>query len=87
HQLYSDDSVKKWVQEGCLSAGIGCLDCKQHIVESVEKEIQPIRERAQEYNANRDLVRSVISEGCEAAREEARQTLIDVREAMGLGYT
>lgn len=86
HEMYSGDDVKAWVQQGCRSASIGCLDCKQCIIESVEKELEPIRERAKEYEENHDLVKTVIAEGCEAAREEARQTLDDVREAMGLSY-
>lgn len=86
HELYSGDDVKAWVQQGCRSASIGCLDCKQCIIESVEKELQPIRERAKEYEENHDLVKTVIAEGCEGAREAARQTLEDVREAMGLSY-
>lgn len=86
HELYSDDDVKAWVQQGCRSASIGCLDCKQCIIESVNKELDPIRERAKEYEDNHDLLKTVVAEGCEAAREEARQTLDDVREAMGLSY-
>jgi len=87
HEIYSDTAVQSWVQQGCTSASIGCLDCKQCIIDSVEQELNPIRERAAMYQSDHDLVRTILSEGCETAREEARRTLEDVREAMGLDYT
>lgn len=86
HIQYSDSKTQDWVQEGCRSAGIGCLECKQPIIESIEKELQPIREAAKEYEDNPSLVRSIVTEGAEAAREEARETMIEVRQAMGLDY-
>lgn len=86
HQVYSDDATKSWVQEGCRSAGIGCLDCKQHVIDAVLAEQGPIRERAQEYAEQPDLVRSIIAEGCETARDAAAETMEDVRQAMGLVY-
>ena len=86
HEVYSDDDVRNWVQEGCKSAGIGCLDCKQPIIDAVLKELAPIRERAQEFEENPKLVRSIIAEGNEAARDVAGDTLEEVREAMGLSY-
>ena len=86
HEVYSDDKTKQWVQEGCRSAGIGCLDCKKPIIDAVVEELKPIRERAKEYEDNPSIVRDIIAEGCERARDEARETLEDVREAMGLDY-
>ena len=86
HQVYSDDEVKNWVQKGCRSAGIGCLDCKGPVIDAILKEQTPIRERAQEYERDRETVRGIIAEGCEAARDVARDTLEEVREAMCLNY-
>ncbi len=86
HAIYSDDETRAWVQQGCRSAGIGCLDCKQRIIDSVVAELEPIQERMKDYNEQPDLVRSIIAEGCEEARDVARETLEDVRSAMGLGY-
>ncbi|PCJ20953.1 MAG: tryptophan--tRNA ligase [Gammaproteobacteria bacterium] len=86
HQVYSSPETCAWVQEGCKTAAIGCLDCKKPIVEAVQEEVISIRERAQQYEQNPDLVRSIVMEGCEKARESAQQTLEDVREAMGLSY-
>lgn len=86
HEVYSSESVKQWVQEGCRSAGIGCLECKRPVIEAVQAEVEPIRKRAEEFSGNQDLVRSIIAEGCEEAREAARDTLDEVRQAMGLKY-
>jgi len=86
HKIYSTEETKAWVQNGCRTAGIGCLDCKKPLIEKVVEEITQIRKRAQEYEDNPELVRGIIDEGCEKAREAARQTLNDVREAMGLNY-
>ena len=86
HQVYSDNDTQQWVQEGCRSAGIGCLECKKPVIDAVIEELRPIRERAREYEDNPDLIRSIIADGNEAARDEARETLERVREAMGLLY-
>jgi len=86
HDVYSNDEVKAWVQEGCTSAGIGCLDCKQPVIDAVLAELQPIRERAEGYSENPQLVRNIVAEGAEEARSAARATLTEVRQAMGLSY-
>jgi tryptophanyl-tRNA synthetase len=86
HKIYSSDETREWVQKGCRTAGIGCLECKKPLIDKVVEEITAFRKRAQEYEDNPDLVRGIIDEGCEKAREAARQTLQDVREAMGLNY-
>lgn len=72
--------------EGCRSAGIGCLDCKGPLIEAVEAELAPIRRRAAEFSEDMDMVRQVVAEGCESAREVARETMADVRAAVGLEY-
>jgi tryptophanyl-tRNA synthetase len=86
HKLYSSADTLKWVDQGCRSAGIGCLECKKPLIERVVDEITGMRQRAQEYEDNPDLVRGIIAEGCEKAREVASQTLDDVKQAMGLAY-
>jgi tryptophanyl-tRNA synthetase len=87
HQVYSTDSVKDWVQQGCRSAGIGCLECKQPVIDAVLEEQKPMRERAERYLEDPTLVRTIIADGVEKARELAQETMRDVREAMGLKYT
>jgi len=86
HKVYSDEKTCQWVQEGCTTAGIGCLDCKRPVIEAIQAELAPIRQRAEEYDRSPDLVRTIIAEGCEEAREAARSTLEEVRRVMGLDY-
>ncbi len=87
HKVYSDEKAQEWVQQGCRSAGIGCLECKQPVIDAVLKELAPIRERAQAYLDDPTLVRNIIADGCERARKLASETMREVREAMGLDYT
>ncbi|QMU61486.1 MAG: tryptophan--tRNA ligase [Gammaproteobacteria bacterium] len=84
HEIYSSEDTRSWVKQGCTTAGIGCIDCKQPVIDAVELELQPIRERANEYLEDEATVQSIIKEGCEEARDVARDTLDDVREAIGL---
>jgi tryptophanyl-tRNA synthetase len=87
HKLYSDEKTLTWVEDGCRSAGIGCVQCKQPIIEQVILELRPLRERAQLYEEDPTLVRNIIADGCERARRLACDTLRDVRDAMGLVYS
>ena len=86
HEIYSDEETKSWVREGCTSAGIGCINCKKPLIDAVLEEQQPMRERAQQYEDNADLVKGIVAEGCEKARNVAKATLEEVRSAMGLNY-
>ncbi|HEY0720288.1 MAG TPA: tryptophan--tRNA ligase [Gammaproteobacteria bacterium] len=86
HNVYSNDEVKGWVQQGCTTAGIGCLDCKQPVIDAVLTELAPIRERAVDFANNPQLVRNILAEGAEEARSVARETLVEVRQAIGLNY-
>jgi tryptophanyl-tRNA synthetase len=86
HRIYSDDATKDWVTKGCTSAGIGCLECKQPVIDAIQREQQPWRERAESYLANPKQVHWIVEMGTERARTVARQTMRDVREAMGLNY-
>jgi len=87
HQVYSESSTKIWVQKGCRSAGIGCLDCKQPIIDAIIKEQEPMHERAQQYLDDPSLVRAIVADGCDKARKLAQDTMRDVREAMGIDYS
>ncbi len=86
HEVYSDESVRTWVAEGCRSAGIGCLECKKPIIDAINAELEPIRQRAADIERNPDMLRSIVAEGCARAREVAEDTMDEVREAMGLAY-
>ena len=86
HEAYSGTEVKSWVQQGCRSAGIGCIECKQPVVDAINAELAPIRERAQHFAGHPELVRSILDQGRDAARTAAQATLVEVRQAMGLAY-
>jgi tryptophanyl-tRNA synthetase len=86
HKVYSDEPTQQWVVKGCTSAGIGCLECKQPVIDGILKEQQPWRERAEAYLSNPKQVQWIVENGTERARTVAKQTMRDVREAMGLAY-
>ncbi len=84
HEVYSSDDLRAEISSACTTASIGCVDCKQHIVDSVIKELKPIQQRVREFEQDPSSVESIINEGCEAARDVARDTISEVRRAMGL---
>ncbi len=84
HQVYSSNEVQDWAAKGCRSADIGCLECKQPIIDAVVKEQEPFHERAQPYLDDPTLLRNIIADGCDRARKVAQETMRDVRDAMGL---
>ena len=86
HLVYSSEETRQWVDKGCRTAGIGCLECKQPVIDSVNAELKPIRERAAQFEDDPSLVRNIIQDGCEKASDLANDTMRDVREAMGLNY-
>lgn len=86
HQIYSGSSCRDWVQQGCKSAGIGCLECKQPVIDGILEEQAPMQERARHYQENPALIRKILADGADQARELACATLRDVRSAMGLDY-
>ena len=85
HLVYSDKERQEWVQQGCRSAGIGCLQCKQPVIDAILEEQHPMRARAEPYLKDPMLLNSIVADGCEKARKLAQETMRDVREAMGLG--
>jgi tryptophanyl-tRNA synthetase len=87
HEVYSDAATKDWVVQGCTTAGIGCIECKQPVIDAVLAEQEPMHERAQQYLDDPSLVRAIVADGCESARKLAQETMRDVREAMGLAYS
>jgi tryptophanyl-tRNA synthetase len=86
HEVYSSTEVRAWAAEGCRTAGIGCIECKQPVIDAVLAELAPMQARARELESDPNRVRGIIAEGCEAAREVARDTMEEVRQAMGLAY-
>lgn len=86
HEIYSDQNILDWVQMGCKAGSIGCIECKQPVIDGVLKELKPIQERAAQYAEDPTLVKNIVAEGCEKARKLARETMRDVRDVMGLDY-
>jgi len=87
HEVYSDEARRQWVREGCTSAGIGCLECKQPLIDAVLEEQKIFLDRAKPYEEDPDLLRGIVADGSERARDLARSTMRDVREVMGLDYS
>ena len=87
HQIYSNQATQEWAQTGCKSASIGCIECKGPVIEGVLAELKPIQARAAQYAEDPTLVKNIVAEGCEKARKLARETMRDVRDAMGLNYS
>jgi tryptophanyl-tRNA synthetase len=86
HLIYSEAEKRDWVQNGCRNAQIGCLECKQPVIDAILTELAPIQERIQRLLEEPDRVRAVLTEGCEKARVDARETLEEIRQVMGLTY-
>ena len=86
HLVYTDQATHDWVNQGCRTAGIGCLDCKKPVIDAISAELAPMQQRAVEYESNPDAVRLILNEGAERARDAARDTLNEVRQAIGLSY-
>jgi tryptophanyl-tRNA synthetase len=86
HRIYSNEEVLAWSAHGCRTAGIGCLDCKAPLIDAVNAEQATMRERAQQFEQDPDLVQSILLEGAEKARDVARETLEDVRAAIGISH-
>jgi tryptophanyl-tRNA synthetase len=87
HLVYSDEKTRQWANQGCRTAGIGCLECKQPVIDSVLAELAPMRERARRYVDDPTLVRNIVADGNEKAKRLAEETMRDVRPAMGLAYS
>lgn len=86
HKVYSNDEVKDWVQQGCRTASIGCLECKRPVVDAIIAELKPIQQNISDYEEDLGSVKRIISESSEKARDEALKTLNTVKEAMKLDY-
>ena len=86
HLVYSDDATRARLEEGCRAGAIGCLDCKQPVIDAVQAELAPIRARAAELLRDLGAVKTTVANGCRRARDIAEETLVEVRRHMGLGY-
>jgi tryptophanyl-tRNA synthetase len=86
HKVYSDESTCEWVIEGCTKAKMGCIECKQPVIDAIKDELMPMQELIARYQADPELIKQIIHEGSEKARTVAKETMVEVREAMGITY-
>jgi tryptophanyl-tRNA synthetase len=86
HKVYSSQETLDWVVEGCTKAKMGCIECKTPLIKSVNDELGPMQERIAKYQSDPNLIQEIIFEGSERARSVAKETMEEVRDAMGLTY-
>ncbi|MBT4668367.1 MAG: tryptophan--tRNA ligase [Candidatus Ruthia sp.] len=86
HEVYSDEQTCDWVVDGCTAAKMGCVECKQPVIDAIKDELMPMQERIAKYQADPDLIKQIIYEGSEKARHVAKETMAEVRESMGIIY-
>jgi tryptophanyl-tRNA synthetase len=84
HKVFSSEEVQAQAAEGCRSAGIGCIQCKGWLADAVVKELAPIRERRQYFEANPDEVDAILDEGAFRANGRTALTMRQVFSAVGL---
>ena len=84
HKAFSPPETVEHVAVMCSTAGWGCIDCKRVLLEGMQRELEPIHERARELRANPNRVRDVLAAGAERCRTAARETMGYVKEKMGL---
>ncbi len=85
HKNYSDDKTIDWVREGCTTAGIGCIECKRSVIPKVLEALKPVQEKRALLEKDPELLWSCLTEGSKRASEVARETMENVRRAVGLG--
>jgi len=82
HKVFSDENRIAEVDQGCRSAGIGCIECKMWLFESLQKKVAPIYERRQELESRKSDVVGILEHGAAKAKAAAGKTMELVREAV-----
>ncbi len=86
HEIYGKQDQLDWVMDGCTKAKMGCIECKKPVVDSIVAELKPIQESIEKYKSEPNLIQEIIFDGSERARRVAKETMLEVRDAMGLTY-
>ncbi len=86
HEIYGAQDQLDWVVDGCTNAKMGCIECKEPVIDSIVAELLPMQERINKYKSEPSLIQEIIFDGSERARSVAKETMKDVRDAMGLTY-
>lgn len=68
----------------CRRAGIGCVQCKQMFARNLNNSLDPFRQRRAEFEKDPGYVEDVLRDGKERAQQIARQTIAEVKTAIGL---
>jgi tryptophanyl-tRNA synthetase len=84
HRIFSSSETQQKSREGCMTAGIGCIECKSWLADGVVAELAPLQERRRRYEANPRQVWEILNEGSARARTRAEQTMRQVRDSMHL---
>jgi len=84
HGMFSTEEDRAWVREGCTTAGIGCVDCKERLAERMLAHFAPYRERRAELIGHPERVTAALQVGAEKARAIAKRTMDEVRGKLGL---
>jgi tryptophanyl-tRNA synthetase len=84
HKVFSSKETQMKVHDGCITAGIGCIECKGWAADAIIEHVKPIQERRKPYEANPELVWEILEDGSAKARKRAEQTMVEVRDVMGL---
>ncbi|MHB1606675.1 MAG: tryptophan--tRNA ligase [Leptospirales bacterium] len=87
HGSFTDEMARVGIDQGCRTAGIGCIDCKKILCQNIEAVLSPARQKRQDLEGEGDRLRSILASGAERARQEAKATLSLVRKAMKLPET
>ncbi len=86
HEIYGTQEQLDWVVNGCTNAKMGCIECKKPVIDSIVAELLPMQDRINKYKSEPSLIQEIIFDGSERARSVAKETMKDVRDAMGLTY-
>jgi tryptophanyl-tRNA synthetase len=86
HKVYSDNSTRDWVVDGCTKAKMGCVECKMPVIDAINDELAPIHDGIAKYQSDPELIKQIIFDGSDRARTVAKETISEVREAMGITY-
>lgn len=84
HKIFSSPQEVEYVNQGCRSAGIGCVECKRLLAKNMNAHLEPFRARRSEWNQNPGAIWDILHDGAQRARTIAEATMVEVRDAIGL---
>lgn len=82
-QLYDRDEVAQ-LHGDCEAGRVGCMACKKKLAKILNERLEPIRDKRKIYEENPALLEEILAAGADKARKVARETMSDIRNAMGM---